>query len=458
MSDIRTAIVSWDNVAPNAANLILRPEGNLRTGIGNFADVFPSPTSLEEDVLVVASTIYACDLAFKRGERENITRSIEVTLPVVNYQAFQRLKPELETILWVLSHDAWSFTFQRRQGVPEASLSWASASGKTLLFSGGLDSFAGAVDLLDEIGVNGVQLSSHVTANPATISSQKGLISYLESQYGSSLRRIVVRTGGHNIDGLPFPDQDREETQRTRSFMFLAIAALAARRSGHSEVVMIAENGQMAIHLPLSAARIGAFSTHTAHPEFVHRIGQYFSDLLDYAVRVTNPYLYSTKAEVVQKLVSRYPDAIPTSVSCWKSSRIKNAAKHCGECIPCLTRRVALESNGLKLSEYNRDLLSEDAASLPPDDEGKRNLIDFVEFAHVFQTLNDAELEYEYPELINEQIDRAKAVSMYRRMAREVWNVFSAYPGMIKLMPSPPTGTVVPAAKPHPKSTRKKRL
>ena len=56
---------------------------------------------------------------------------------------------------------------------------WPKTSGKTLLFSGGLDSLAGAVDLLEEYGVNGVQLASHVTANPVTKGSQADLAAYL---------------------------------------------------------------------------------------------------------------------------------------------------------------------------------------------------------------------------------------------------------------------------------------
>ena len=55
-----------------------------------------------------------------------------------------------------------------------------------------------------------------------------------------------------------------ENSQRTRSFLFLVLGALAARRAGHIEIVYLAENGQMAIHLPLTQGRIGAFSTHTA--------------------------------------------------------------------------------------------------------------------------------------------------------------------------------------------------
>ena len=65
------------------------------------------------------------------------------------------------------------------------------------------------------------------------------------------------------------------------------------------DVVVIAENGQMAIHLPLTTARIGGFSTHTAHPEFVRMMGKLLSTLLDYPIRIENPFLYMTKAEVV---------------------------------------------------------------------------------------------------------------------------------------------------------------
>src|SRR5262249_2947723 len=149
--------------------------------------------------------------------------------------------------------------------------------------------------------------------------------------------------------------------------------ALGARRSGHGEIVMIAENGQMAIHLPLSAARIGAFSTHTAHPDFVHKVGLFFSQLLGFPIRITNPYLYKTKAEIVGKLVAKHKEAVEVSVSCWRGSRISKAYNHCGECVPCLIRRVSLEYQGLVLPEYERDLLSLNIGALPPSDEGKRN-------------------------------------------------------------------------------------
>jgi hypothetical protein len=191
---------------------------------------------------------------------------------------------------------------------------------------------------------------------------------------------------------------------------------------------MIAENGQMAIHLPLSAARIGAFSTHTAHPEFVSQASEFFTQLLQYSITIENPYLYRTKAEVVEKLVSTHKSAVALSVSCWRGSRLGKSFNHCGQCIPCLIRRIALEHNNLLLAEYERDLLLEDVASLPPTDDGKRNLAELGEFAYAFTTQTDGELMLSYPDLINEHLDANAAIAMYRRFAGEAGAVFGRYP------------------------------
>jgi len=197
---------------------------------------------------------------------------------------------------------------------------------------------------------------------------------------------------------------------------------------------MIAENGQMAIHLPLSVARIGAFSTHTAHPEFVQKIGEYFTGLLGYQIKVENPYLYRTKAEVVEKLVKSHRVAVEMSVSCWRASRLGKAFKHCGQCVPCLIRRIAVEYHSLSLPEYERDLLGENVAALPPTDEGKRNVSELGEFAYAFSRQTDAELMFEYPDLINEQIDLNRSIEMYRRFAKEAEAVLSRYKGVAPIL------------------------
>lgn len=433
------AIVTFkDEVfSPWLNGLLLRPDYNLRTGVADFSKSFTHPSSLEQDLLIVASTIYACDLAFKRGKREEITRDIEVTIPVVNFHAFEHLNDQLVQILWLLSHDNWKVNFTQIRGGerPEEKQDWQKSEGKTLLFSGGLDSLAGAVDLMDEFGVEKVQLASHITANTTTRHSQQNLVEYLKEHYKLEPNRVVIRTGGRKYKELDFPSDDmREETQRTRSFMFLTIAALAARRSGKSEIVMIAENGQMAIHLPLSVSRIGAFSTHTAHPEFVYEVGSYFTKLLGFPIQIENPYLYKTKAETISKLVKKHRKAVEMSVSCWRGSRLSRNFNHCGECVPCLIRRISTEYNGMTLDEFARNLLKEDIDKLKFDDEGRRNITELAEFANSFELFNDTEIEFNFPDLTSPYIEKEQAVDMYRRFANETRSVFSNYQYVIYIL------------------------
>lgn len=424
------AIVVFDD-APVAADLLLRPGINLITGERHFRETFGPPTSLEEDLLIVASAIFTCDLAFKRGEREEITRVIDLTVPVVNRAAFEAILPDLQLALYTLSHDAWQIGFTSRHGTPEASRDWATDTpGKVLLFSGGLDSLAAAVDLAEARAH--VQLSSHVTANQAVSGAQESLLTYLNEQFPGQFARIAVRVGGRSqpARGYAFPsDADREETQRTRSFLFLALGALAARRRGFRDVLMIAENGQMAIHLPLTAGRISAFSTHTAHPGFVNIMAQLLTRLLGYEIRIDNPFLYMTKGEVVHRVVTAHQRAVERSVSCWKASRVAGGQNHCGFCVPCLVRRIGIESHGVNLQEYHRDLLRQDVSRLPDSDDGKRNLVELGEFVTLFENAGShAEIEDTFPEIVSSHFDSERAAEMYRRFALEARNVFNRYP------------------------------
>ncbi len=414
----------------------LCPDVNLYTGRKQFIEKFGNPTTLEEDLLILGAAIFATDLAIKRGQQHNFIRSIELTIPVVNLPAFQNVSEDIIYALHVLSGDAWKIKFVRRPGRPEWTKDWGpQQTGKVLLFSGGLDSFAAAVSLANE--TTRIQLVSHVTANQVISGTQDYLTDYLNRALGGKFSRVAFRvTGiGKPTKGFPFPqDKDREETQRTRSFMFLCLAGLVARRQEYHDVVMIAENGQMAIHLPLSAGRISAFSTHTAHPEFVTLMSSILSKILNYKINIENPFLYKTKSEVVKLILPKHKEVIAQTVSCWRANRVSNY-HHCGICVPCLIRRIALESNGIALPEYERDLLQENVAQLSADDDGKRNLVDLCEFINSFkQNQSLAELQLLFPELATDSYDVGRVIRMYKRFAIEALTVFKAYPEVLKIM------------------------
>jgi 7-cyano-7-deazaguanine synthase in queuosine biosynthesis len=417
-----------------AADLFLKYDYNLLTGIQSFRRYFSNLTSLEKDICNVMSAIYAVDLAVKRGELTGFIRDIKLNLTVVNYSAFQQVRKQLENLLYVLSKDNWNISFQRERGTPEKASDWPANKGVTLLFSGGLDSFCAAAQYLKE--GRPLWLVSHVTQNQVVAQAQTNLHKRLE-QFGQlSIPRAVIRVSGRSKPDAPFPqDKNREDTQRTRSLLFLALACLVARRTGHNTVVAIAENGQLAINLPLSAARVGPFSTQTAHPEFVAEAQDFFSTLFGYGFVFHNPYLYFTKSEVLSLLPSQLKSAIPESVSCWRASRV-STTNHCGECVPCLVRRVALESQDLTLSEYARDLLKEDISKLGSFDTGKRNLVELLEFVTRLNdvTLTDETLIEEFPEIVNRYVNFDSAKDMYLRFARETVTVFGRYQNIVALM------------------------
>jgi Queuosine biosynthesis protein QueC len=165
-------------------------------------------------------------------------------------------------------------------------------------------------------------------------------------------------------------------------------------------------------------------------------MSELLSTLLDYPIKIENPFLYMTKAEVVAATVERHREVIEATVSCWKASRVGGDKKHCGYCVPCLSRRIALETHGLELPEYQRDLLREEVSSLGTEHEGKRNLVEMIEFVSTFGgSHSQADLESEYPDLLlGEEIDATAAVEMYRRFAREAFDVFNCYPSVKAIM------------------------
>jgi len=368
------------------------------------------------------SSIFAVDRGAARGEREEYARFLTLSVPVVNIGTLQPLIPIIESALRNLSNDLWTIKLYQANGTVTKPEKKASADGSVLLFSGGLDSLAAAIEFSD--GVHDLALVSHVTKNRQTITAQRSLFDSLSSK-GRKLSHYSYFVSSKNVGTF---QHDIESSQRTRSFLFLTLAALTAHRLGRRKVIMIAENGQMAIHLPLTSARMAAFSTHTAHPDVLAEMQSYFRGALDFELSIENPYVHRTKKEVIKPIVEFAPELIPTSNSCWKSARLPSNASHCGECLPCFIRRIAIESYQSDDTSYGRDLFAETLGTMPADDEGRRNIVDLGEFTLNFEMLDDVALYEEWPELYSVNIDAPEVISMYRRAAKEVRLLLSKYP------------------------------
>ncbi len=415
--------------------LSLVPGQNLFTGIKAFENEFNNANSLEIDLLNLASGVFATDLAIPREEREHFIRNIELTIDVVNFHAFERIKSNIENALFTVSRDNWTILFIQKDGNPVSKLEWTNNDGAALLFSGGLDSMCAASELINK-KTNLVLVSHNTQGNTVTDNCQNNVHQSLEDFYDQKIRHIHIKVFGRKHHDYYFPET-RENTQRTRSFLFLCLAAIVSRRCGFKKVIYMAENGQFSIHLPLTQARIGPFSTHTADPKFVQEVNSFLKILLiNSTFEIVNPYLYNTKAEVISKLPKKLQEKARLSASCWMIHYIPEN-KHCGYCIPCISRRIALEYNGIHFDEYYNDIFNYDLNTLLDSDDKKRNIIDYLEFILKFKKVrkaNQDELIAEFPELINDSFNLAKAIDLYKRVADQSFKVFENYPNIKKII------------------------
>lgn len=312
----------------------------------------PPPECL--DLLEVASFVFAADQSETRGGTARVDygddwrRHFRFVLPVRRPELWNRpdVRAALAGALEFLTDDAYEFEFPTAApcGPPPRYLfdgAEGTAFDEVALFSGGLDSLCGAVERV--LGARRrVLLVSHRSATRVT-ARQDALFALLRDRADPTARPEHVPVTVNKDASL-----NRDFNQRSRSFVFAAVAAVVARLAGLDRIAFY-ENGVTGLNLPVSPELVGARASRTTHPQALARFARLFGLVFGCpGFAVENPFQSNTKAELLERLRERgHADLAAHTCSCGTVWGVPEARPHCGLCSQCVDRRLSALAAGL---------------------------------------------------------------------------------------------------------------
>ncbi len=323
-----------------------------------------------QDLVDLAAYVYCADQAIPRGSDKDEAfgarwrRRLHFAVSVRRPELWSRpdLVQELVTVLSFLSEDEYHFHFEPLCAPPQFDSYLAFGGGcpfgggveDVVLFSGGLDSFAGAVQEA-LVYKRPVLLVTHCP-NPK-----------LEPVPAALAREVAARAPGSRPAYLPVRVNkqrglSRESTQRTRSFLFASLAAALAAMLGRRRVFFY-ENGVASLNLPPATQVVGARASRTTHPRVLDGLRRLLTQVADGPFEVENPFRWMTKADVLRVIAAAgCADLIGRTRSCSRPREATRLHPHCGICSQCIDRRFAVLAAGLAEHDpagtYRVDLLT----------------------------------------------------------------------------------------------------
>jgi hypothetical protein len=345
------------------------------------------------DLVEIAAYIYCADRSVSRGGKDvavytSWTQHIALRIKVRDHAFWSRpgVAEGLAGTVNRMSGLRFRFEFEAGRVTPpvglldRADLAPDPTPKQIVLFSGGLDSLTGACQALEE-GGRDLYLVSHRTQNTA-YSTQHGLHRALTRGRAAGRVNHIVFTG--HLKG----EHAAEETQRTRFFLYAALAYAVSTALGEGAFYVF-ENGITSLNLPKSQQMMNARNSRTTHPRTLADIRTFLSLVYDGDFRIYNPFAWLTKADVVGTLIKLgYGDYLSSSVSCSKTfdPKVKGLHTHCGRCSQCIDRRIAIYATEQERFDnealYGLDFVTQDIES----EESLTILKDYMRQAYRFAT------------------------------------------------------------------------
>ena len=321
-----------------------------------IATIFGEPLSpLQADLIDIALACYVADrLARRKVEKKssrfqwsrNLSLRIGVRTPAI---WSSEILEELSELLHLLTDDQWNFEMvpidrpQKLQETQGLLFPLLHALVKVSLYSGGLDSYAGAVQEVSHFQDHSFVFVSGAT-NSRQVSAQSHQINAIKKFSSSQIHHISIPFGIKREKEFHYIE---EPSQRSRGFLFLTLGVVAALKA-NLNTLHLYENGVGAINLPYNASQQGAMNSRSTHPLFLLRMEMFLNKILGEPFQIINPFLFHTKGEMCKHQAMQFmAQCIPSTFSC-DGFPVRQAGKpQCGSCTSCLLRRLSLEIAGL---------------------------------------------------------------------------------------------------------------
>jgi 7-cyano-7-deazaguanine synthase in queuosine biosynthesis len=288
-----------------------------------------SPSNAAWDFLSIALAVFAADRFVTRLEADDgWTRVFAVDVAVNDVKRWKPLADQIARAMRYLTGDIWTFTFS--PGGDKAPVFQGKLSDRdtVCLFSGGLDSFLGALKLLNE-GKSPLLVSQ---GSQKEVGPQK----YLAGQLGLADHRFDGRV--HEIWQQPY-----EGSTRSRSLLFIAYGVVAATALNTQEVT-IPENGLIAINPPMTLRRLGSLSTRTTHPHFLSQI-EVILEAAGLKIKLNNIFEGMSKGAMLKN--AKHASLVSLASATYSCGKGKRKNGQCGKCVPCLIRRASFAAAGV---------------------------------------------------------------------------------------------------------------
>jgi len=364
-------------------------EQNVNLKLNTFITKIFKLNNRLKDLLEIAGYVFAADRKTYRGKPDDLeyhswSRAFNFHLNVRDLTFWKRkdVQEILENALVFMGGDhSYKFNFYKAtEDFPtsifdneEFDINCPEKL-KVALFSGGIDSLAGAIEILETTDSE-ICLVSHQSGQPGTIMTQRTIFDDLKTLYPDRCTHYKFHCSLHGI-------QAKDESQRTRSFLYCS-TAFAIAKTYKQNCIYVFENGITSLNFAETQDLINARSSRTTHPQTLSKLAELFTLIAEEDFTINNPYLFKTKTDVVE-VIKNYDklDFLDNSVSCSSTRNKKRNTTHCGECSQCIDRRFAVYAASVENEDengiYNFDFLRDDLL----EDDIKKRLTDYIRLAN----------------------------------------------------------------------------